>query len=96
MYSYLYSEAVSSYVSGEKLINLRSRNPKVVQVRRMNFAMCLLVAALSLLPDTAEPQIHLAEKFRTTVRGMVKSIFTIALTSVELCVDFKNSILIRF
>ncbi len=43
----------------------------------MNFAMCLLVAALSLLPDTADPQIHLAEKFRTTVRGKVKSIFSI-------------------
>jgi hypothetical protein len=31
----------------------------------MNSAMCLLVVALSLLQDTTEPQIHLAEKFRT-------------------------------
>jgi hypothetical protein len=69
LYFYLYSEAVSSYISGEKLMNLRSRNPKLVHVRRMNFAMCLLVAALSLLQDTAEPQIHLAEKFRTKRYG---------------------------
>ncbi len=66
---YLYSEAVSSYISGEKLINLRSRNPKVVQIRRMNSAMCLLVAAMSLPPDTTEPQIHLAENFRTKKYG---------------------------
>jgi hypothetical protein len=65
LYFNLYSEAVSSYISGEKLINLRSRNPKVVHVRRMNSAMCLLMVALSLLPDTTEQQIHLAEKFGT-------------------------------
>jgi hypothetical protein len=68
-YLYLYSEAVSSYISGEKLINLRSRNPKVVHVPRINSAMCLLVAALSILPDTTEQQIHLAEKFRTKRYG---------------------------
>ncbi len=86
LFLYLYSEAVSSYISGEKLINLRSRNPKVVHVRRMNSAMCLLVAALSLLPDTTEQQIHLAEKFWTIRYG--EDNFMIALASVELCVDF--------
>ena len=59
--SNLYSAAISSYHSGEKLTKVRSANPKEVHVSSINVAIRCHVDS-SLFLDTATPLIHLAEK----------------------------------